>query len=53
MHPMVLQGDKAQVESRFGAFVDSVNLDQDRCMASAKCTIVSEIILNKHDGTPS
>jgi hypothetical protein len=27
MEPMVLQGDKAQVETRFGLFGDSANLD--------------------------
>jgi hypothetical protein len=27
MHPMVLLGDKAQVEAHFGLFGDSVNLD--------------------------
>jgi hypothetical protein len=34
---MVLLGDVAQVDARFGLFVDSVNLD--RCMVCAKCTI--------------
>jgi hypothetical protein len=29
MHPMVLQGDEAQVEARFGPFGDSANLEQD------------------------
>jgi hypothetical protein len=27
MHPMVLLGDEAQVDARFGLFGDSVNLD--------------------------
>jgi hypothetical protein len=27
MHPMVLLGDKGQVEARFGLFGDSANLD--------------------------
>jgi hypothetical protein len=27
MHPMVLLGDKTQVEARFGPFGDSANLD--------------------------
>jgi hypothetical protein len=27
MHPMVLLGDEAQVEARFGPFGDSANLD--------------------------
>jgi ferredoxin-NADP reductase len=26
-HPMILQGDEAQVEARFGSFGDSANLD--------------------------
>jgi hypothetical protein len=26
-HPMVLHGDEAQVEARFGTFADSANLD--------------------------
>jgi hypothetical protein len=28
MHPMVLLGDEAQVEARFGPFGDSANLDE-------------------------
>jgi hypothetical protein len=27
MHPMVLLGDKAQLEARFGLFGDSANFD--------------------------
>jgi hypothetical protein len=27
MHPMVLLGDEAQVDARFGPFGDSANLD--------------------------
>jgi hypothetical protein len=27
MHPMVLLGDEAQVDARFGPLVDSANLD--------------------------
>jgi hypothetical protein len=27
MHSMVLQGDEAQVEARFGSFGDTANLD--------------------------
>jgi hypothetical protein len=27
MHPMVLLGDEAQVDARFGLFGDSANLD--------------------------
>jgi hypothetical protein len=28
MHPMVLLGDQAQVEARFGPFGDSASLDE-------------------------
>jgi hypothetical protein len=49
---MVLQGDKAQVEARFGPFGDSATLMQDRCIIYAKCTIGSEIVLVTPDGTP-
>jgi hypothetical protein len=34
MHPMILLGDEAQVEARFGPFGDSDNLDVDRCKAA-------------------
>ena len=49
---MVLLGDEAQVEARFGPFGDSGNLDADRCMVCAKRTIGLEIILDALDGTP-
>ena len=49
---MVLIGDEAQVEARFGLFGDSANLDTDRCMVCAEHTIGSEIILDAPDGTP-
>jgi hypothetical protein len=49
---MELQGDEAQLEARFGLFGDSANLDVDRCMVCAKCTIGSEIILDAPNGTP-
>jgi hypothetical protein len=48
---MVLQGDEAQLDSPFGLFGDSANLD--RCMTCAKCTIGLEIILDASDGTPT
>ena len=51
-HQMVLLGDEAQVEPRFGLFGDSANLDADRCTVCAKCTIGSLIILDAPDGTP-
>ena len=49
---MVLQGDEAQVEARFGPLGDSANPNADRCTVCAKCTIGSEIILDAPDGTP-
>jgi hypothetical protein len=48
---MVLLGDEAQVDARFGLFGDSANLD--RCMVRAKYTIGLEIILDAPDRTPS
>jgi hypothetical protein len=41
---MVLLGDKAQVEARFGPFGDSADLTQDRCTVYAKRIIGLEII---------
>ena len=38
-HPMVLLGDEAHVEARFGPFGDSANLDIDRCTVCAERTI--------------
>jgi hypothetical protein len=50
---MLLLGDEAQVDARFGIFGDTVLVSvQDRCMVCAKHTIGSEIILNALDGTP-
>jgi hypothetical protein len=43
---MVLLGDKAQVEARFGPFGDSANLTQDRCIVCVECTIGLKIILD-------
>ena len=43
---MVLLGDEAQVEARFGLFRDSASLTQDRCTVCAERTIGSEIILD-------
>jgi hypothetical protein len=50
-HPIVLLGDEAQLDARFGPFGDSANLD--RCMVCAKCTIGLEIVLDAPDRTPS
>ena len=49
---MVVLGDEAQVEDRFGPLGDSTNLDVYRCTVCAKCTIGSKIILDAPDGTP-
>ena len=49
---MVPLGDEAQVEARFGLSDMVLTLTQDRCMASVKHTIGSEIILDGPDGTP-
>ena len=46
MRPMVLLGDEAQVEARFGLFGESAILD------TGECTIGLEIVLNVPDGTP-
>ena len=48
--PMVLLGDKAQVQARFGLFRDST-LTQVRCTVCAERTIGSEIVLDAPDGT--
>ena len=49
---MVLLGDEAQLEARFGPFGDSANLMQDQCTVCAERSIGSEIILDAPDGTP-
>ena len=50
---MVLLGDEAHVEARFGTFGDSANLDRDRCTVCTERTISPEIILDVPDGTPT
>ena len=50
---MVLLGDDAEVQARFGSFRDSDNLDVDRCTVCAECTSGMEIILGTPNGTPS
>jgi hypothetical protein len=52
MHRMVLLGDKAQMEPRFGPFGAVLVSVKDRCTVCAKCSIASEIILDVPDGTP-
>ena len=49
---MVLLVDEVEVEPHFDPFGDSANLDADRCMVCAKCTIGSEFILDAPQGTP-
>jgi hypothetical protein len=48
---MVLQGDEAQVEARFGPFRDRANLDVESLICAER-TIGSEIVLDAPDGTP-
>ena len=49
---MVLLGDEAQLEARFGLFGDCANLDARLVPGCAECTIGSEIILDAPDVTP-
>jgi hypothetical protein len=49
---MVLLGDEAQVEVRFGAFGVVLILTQDRCTICAKHTTGSKIVLVAPDSTP-
>ena len=50
--PMVLIGDEAQVETRFGPFKIVLILMQDRSTVCVEHTIGLEIILDAPDGTP-
>jgi hypothetical protein len=49
---MVLLGDEAQVDARFGLFGDRANLDARWMHDFAGRTIGSEIVLDAPDGTP-
>jgi hypothetical protein len=49
---MVLLGDMAQVEARFGPLEIVVILTQEGCMVCTECTICMEIVWDAHDGTP-
>ena len=49
---MVLLGDEALVEARFGLSDIVLILTQDRCTVCVKHTIGSEIVLDAPDGTP-
>jgi hypothetical protein len=48
---MVLLGDKAQLEARFGPFGEVLVSVQDRCTVCHKYTIASEIVLDAPDDT--
>ena len=49
---MVLIGDEAQLEARFGPFRDSANLDTRSVTVCAEHTIGLEIVLDALEGTP-
>ena len=49
---MVLLGDEAEMEARFGPFRDIVSVGAVRSTVCITCTIGSEIILDAPDGTP-
>ena len=49
---MVLLGDEAQVEARFGPLEIVLMLSQDRCTVCVKRVIGSKIVLDAPDGTP-
>ena len=49
-HPMVLLGDKAEVEAHFDPFGDSAKLDADCCTVYAERTLGSEIVLDAPNG---
>ena len=50
---MVLLGDEAELEARFGPFGDSANLDARSVHGCIERNIGSEIILDAPDGTHS
>jgi hypothetical protein len=49
---MVVLGDEAHMDARFGLFGHGANLDTDRCTVCAERTVGSEIILDAPDGSP-
>jgi hypothetical protein len=49
---MVLVGDVALVDERFGLFGDSANLMQNSCTVCVERTIGSKIILDTPERTP-
>jgi hypothetical protein len=50
-HTMELLGDLGPMESPFGLFADSANLDAGLVHGLCRRTIGSKIILDTHDGT--
>ena len=50
---MVLLGDEAQLEARFGSFGDSSNLDARSVHGLRRTYHSSEIVLDAPGGTPS
>ena len=48
---MVVLGDEAQVEARFGLSDIELMLTQDRCKVCVERTIGSEIMVDAPDGT--
>ena len=52
LETMVLLGDKAQLEARFGHWDILLILMQDMFTVCVKCTIGSEIILDAPESTP-
>ena len=49
---MLLLGDEAQVDARFGPLEIVLILTQDKCTVCAERTIFSKIVLDTPDGTP-
>jgi hypothetical protein len=49
---MLLLGEEAQVEARFGPLEIMLILTQDRSTVCPGCTIGSEFILDAPDGSP-
>ena len=52
MHPIVILGDEDQVETRFGPFEDSANLDTRLVHGLRRTYIGLENVLGTPDGTP-
>jgi hypothetical protein len=52
MHPIELLGDMGHLKSHFGQSKMVLVSMQEWCMACAKRTVGSEVILDTPDGTP-